>query len=303
MPSAQQTFLQRIATFKKTLDSDFLRDDGITPSLHNEKARLLRNGIAIIGFTILEDFIKDRTGEVLERVGSPGVLFNALSQELQEAITSKALKSIAERASNLKRSNEDWLSFIQSETTHIASTAGIPFSVSRYSLGWDKSNLAKKDITDFMSILNVAGGWQSVLQMTTKANSTLLSPENVFYNAAQRRHKAAHNPAANSLFTDLADFSKDVKTLAFAYDSLISQGLKHILATNLQVAANATSINVRFLVKNDDKWKEYNANSTIALRSDRNYNRILARVRERARRRNEIVVVKQHSGEIHNWFL
>src|SRR5689334_12150200 len=144
MSSARNTFLQRVATFKKTLDSDFLRDDGVSPSLHNEKARLLRNGVAIIGFTILEDFVKDRTGEVLESIGSSTRPFSSFPPELQEAVTAKALKSISERASNLKRSNEDWLSFIHNETRHIASTADFPFSISKYSLGWDKSNLAKK---------------------------------------------------------------------------------------------------------------------------------------------------------------
>jgi hypothetical protein len=302
MPAAKSNFLERIAILKRTLSSDFLRDNGVAVSTHNEKARILRNGISIIAFTILEDFIKDRTGEVLQSIGTSSINFNSLNQEIQQAATINALRSIQERANNLKRGNEDWLTFIQNETSQIASTSGFPYSISKFSLGWDKSNLSKDDIPKFMKILNVEGGWNSIRHVTTNANVTLVGPDNFFLNAANRRHKAAHNPNANSLYSDLIDFYRDVKSFAFAYDALISKGLAHIIANN-PINVTHNHITLRFLIKDSGVWKEYNSTSGRPIRTDRNYNRILAQAKRRAINRNATLVIKNSIGEIHNWLM
>jgi hypothetical protein len=302
MSLARKNFLDRIAVLRRTLDSDFLKDNGVAHNTHNEKARILRNGISIIAFSILEDFIKDRTGEILENISTSSLQFNLLSPNLQQATTLGALRSITEKANNLKRSNEDWLSFIQNETKHIASSSSFPYSISKFSLGWDKSNLSKDDLTHFIKLFNIEGGWNTIQQITVKANITITSPENVFSNAALRRHKAAHNPDANSLFSDIEDFSQDVKSLSFAYDVLITKGLQNIILQNPN-SISSNNINIRFLIKENGFWKEFNSISNKAIRSDTNYNRLLAKVRIRARRRNEVIVIKKDLREIHNWII
>lgn len=302
MSLARRNFLDRIAVFSRTLNSDYLRDKGVVLNSRNEKARILRNGISIIAFTILEDFIKERTGEILGGISTSTIAFNLLSPKIQQATTFNAMKSILQRANNMKRGNEDWLSFIQDEAKNIASSANFPFSLSKFSLGWDKSNLSTDDISDFMKTFNVQGGWNIIQQLTAKANATLTSPETVFTNAAQRRHKAAHNTNANSLYSDLEDFSKDVKSLAFAYDVLISKGLQHIINSN-PMPVTLDTINFRFLIKDGRVWKEFNATSNRASRSDRNYNRLLSKIRIRANARNEVLVIKKNLREIDKWLI
>ena len=302
MSSAKSNFLDRIAIFKRALSSDFLKDNGVAPSTHNEKARILRNGISIIAFTILEDFIKDRTGEILQSIATSSINFGLLDAEIQKATTINAMRSIFEKANNLKRSNEDWLTFIQQETTHIASTSGFPYSISKFSLGWEKSNLAKDDITKFLKIFNVEAGWNNIQRVTANANVTLVGPENFFLNAANRRHKAAHNPNANSLYSDLVDFYRDVKSFAFAYDALLSKGLSFIITSN-PANVNHSHVLLRFLIKDSRIWKEYRTIPGRAIRLDTNYNRILAQAKRRSATSNSILVVKNSIGEIHNWFI
>ncbi len=302
MPSAKSNFLERIAIFKRALSSEFLKDNGVAPSAHNEKARLFRNGISIIAFTILEDFIKDRTGEIVETIGTSSINFNLLSPEIQQATTLTAMRSILEKATSLKRGNEDWLTFIQQETSYIASTSAFPFSVSKFSLGWEKSNLVKDDISRFLKIFNIDGGWNSIHHVTANANVTLVGPDNFFLNAANRRHRAAHNPNANSLYSDLIDFYRDVKSFAFAYDALLSNGLQHIVTRN-PVSVNHSHILLRFLIKDSGIWKEYRSIPSRAIKVDRNYNRILAQAKRRAASKNAILVIKNSISEIHNWFI
>jgi hypothetical protein len=301
MSPARKTFFDRLAVLTRTLDSEYLRDVGVTTSIHNEKARILRNGISIIAFTILEDFIKQRTGEVLKSVSSASITFNSLSPKFQEATTIDAIKSIQAKVNNMKNAQENWLDFIQKEAGKIASTANFPFDVSEFSLGWEKSNLSKDDIPRFMKIFNIEKGWATIQLVTAKANSTLPSPESVFTSAAQRRHKSAHDPTANSLYIDLENFSKDIKSLLFAYDILISKGIHHIITKNPE-QVSADKINIRFLIRYNGKWGEFSGNTARPIRLDNNYNRLLAKVRERATRRNEAVVIKRNSGEIYKWF-
>jgi hypothetical protein len=57
------------------------------------------------------------------------------------------------------------------------------------------------------------------------------------------------------------------------------------------------------MIKEADKWKEYNSTTPRALRSDTNYNRLLSKIRSRAKNRNEVVVVKKNVGKIERWFI
>ena len=90
MASAKINFITRINTFESiiypNLPNDInLNSRALTETLHNEKVRMLRNGMSIIGFTILEDFIKRSIGEILKNIGSTGCNFNLLPEKLKEA--------------------------------------------------------------------------------------------------------------------------------------------------------------------------------------------------------------------------
>ena len=92
MASAKENFILRIGTFNSIVHPDIpedikLNSKALTETLHNEKVRMLRNGMSIIGFTILEDFIKRRIGEILKIIGTTGCTFNSLPEKLKEDVT------------------------------------------------------------------------------------------------------------------------------------------------------------------------------------------------------------------------
>ena len=144
MSIAKDTFLVRLSNFENALSSDDLLSRALTDRLHNEKARMLRNGMAIVGYTILEDFIKKRIGEILKDIGRTGINFSALPIKLKEAAVVSALKGVQTRADNLKRASEDHITFIQEETGYISSTKSPVFELSEYTFGWDKRIKCKR---------------------------------------------------------------------------------------------------------------------------------------------------------------
>ena len=106
MSTAKEIFLNRLENFENALSSTDLISGNLRDRQHNEKARMLRNGMAIVEYTILEDFIKKRIGEVLKEIGRSGISFNLLPAKLKETAVLSALKGIQTRADNLKRASE-----------------------------------------------------------------------------------------------------------------------------------------------------------------------------------------------------
>ena len=308
MATAKEVFIERFATLENVLSSAEVTPLSLTQRAHNEKARMLRNGLAIIEFNIIEDFIKRRIGEAFKFIGNCGISFNSLPDNIIEASVFHALKGIMVRAENLKRTSEDYVSFIQSETKFISSTLDSNFELSEYTLGWDKSNLSTEDLKVFFKIFNINGGWNSIKEVSSLLNITIVQPSDIFRNAAQRRHNAAHNPNADSPLNDLTDFILQAKIIALGCDALISKSLKYIkdnnndfLQGNLKVTPS--DLKFRFLKYVDGKWKEYVGNNTRAYRVNTDFNTILTVSKSRASANSEILVIKPSDNCIKNWII
>lgn len=69
---AKTEYLQRISSIVKSLEqqhlyNNFLNELAPGEVLHNNQARLLRNGLSISNFCFFEDFIKSRIGGMSTR--------------------------------------------------------------------------------------------------------------------------------------------------------------------------------------------------------------------------------------------
>lgn len=308
MATAKDVLIERFINLENALSSPEVLPLALTQRVHNEKARMLRNGLAIIAFNIIEDFIKRRVGEAFKYIGTCGVSFNDLPHSIIEASVYNALKGILQRAENLKRTSEDYITFIQSETRFLSSTLDPTFELSEYTLGWDKSNLSTDDLKTIFKIFQINGGWSSVQEISSMLNITLIQPSDIFRNAAQRRHRAAHNPNSDAPLNDLTDFVLQAKIIALAFDALISKSLKYILDNNntfLQGSLKTmpSHIKFRFLKYVDGKWKEYVGENTRAYRTNTDFNIILNDSKSRAQNNNEILVIKPSENSVKDWYV
>jgi len=313
MPTAKENFLNRISSFEKIVSPSSIGDSvlisrALTEIEHNEKVKMLRNGMAIIAFTILEDFIKTRIGEILKKIGNTPVNFAALPSKIKEAATVSALKGIQSRADTLKRSSEDHLTFIQQETWCVSSTKDAVYELSEFSLGWDKSNISSDDIKSFLGIFGVKDGWRAIQQISSAISITLPNPGEIFKNAAMRRHKAAHNVAADSLLTDLQEFVTQAKVIAFGFDSLLSKSLEFINNSDPEFLAERKKIELtdfkfRFILEKDGKWKEYSSSSKRAIKVDTSLMVVQMAALPRSRSKGEVLVIKSASNRLIDWFI
>lgn len=311
MPTAKENFINRITSFEKivtpsnSVDS-VLISRALTEVEHNEKVKMLRNGMAIIGFTILEDFIKKRVGEILKGIGSTTVSFNSLPLKIREAATVSALRGIQNRADTLKRNAEDHIAFIQNETFFISSTKEPIYEISEFALGWDKSNISADDIAAFLNIFNVKDGWPAIQQISSAISITLLNSKEIFKNAASRRHKAAHNAAADSLYTELQEFVSQAKVIALGFDSLLSKSLNHIENNNVSFLSERTKtefnqLKFRFIIEDNGRWKEFRPTITRAIKVERLLSALRPAALVRARNNKEILIIKSARNQLIDW--
>lgn len=58
MPTAKADFIERIRCLDASIDTEAVQSKALTERDHNSIARMLRNGLAVVSFASLEDFIK-----------------------------------------------------------------------------------------------------------------------------------------------------------------------------------------------------------------------------------------------------
>jgi len=311
MPTAKENFISRISNFEKIVSPENSSDAvlvtrALTETVHNEKVRMLRNGMAIIGFTILEDFIKNRMSEVLKSIGSSRVNFNQLPSKLKDATTIGALKGIKTRAEVLKTNSNDYITFIQDESKFVSSTQDSVFELSKYSIGWDKFNVSASDISNFLSIFNVDGGWQAIQKISAAININLTNPNEIYKNISARRHKAAHNIDADSLLTDLQNHVSQSCVIAFAFDTLISHSLMQIDVLNTaflneDIKTTFEDLSFRFILENNNKWREYKGSSSRAYRVNSILADLLTDAEARSIHNKEFLLIKSQNNQIIDW--
>ncbi|ADI89596.1 hypothetical protein D3C81_745580 [compost metagenome] len=232
---ARTEYFERISSIissfeRQHLYNNFLNELSPTESLHNNQARLLRNGLSISNFCFFEDFIKSRLGECLQDLPSIFRDFQSIPDALQQVITINALESIQKRGETIKRSKSipDAINFIQENTYSIGSTYNnsTPYSISKFSLGWSKENINFDDYVNYLGFFHVKKSNEIIKKISSHLFMPILDPQLQFNQISIARHKAAHVPSHNISVEDLKENIKNTIIYAFIFDYCISYSMK-----------------------------------------------------------------------------
>lgn len=305
--TGRSTFLDRLRILANALNDPLLIDKPITDVEHNERARYLRNGLSIIAFNTLEDFIKKRIEELLYKISNSATPFNSLPEKLQTSILLNSLKGIHSIGSRKHKNGEDWKLFIQQEVVKLTSVAASPYQASALGYGSEKSNIDQADIPTFLASFQVKGGWDSIEQITNLIGCSLMAPGTFFSNAAARRHNAAHNPLASALHPDIEQYCISVKALALAIDFLLSRAAKYIIANDANYLINKkkvepTDVAFRFIRRINSGFVEMSQNNTKGIARFANETDAINSLTSRANYQNQMIVVVDYPGKVLNWY-
>ncbi len=310
MASSRSSFLERVNSLKCSLESESVQTKVATDvnnKEHNSVARILRNGLTVVGFVTLEDFIKQRTSEVLAQVGTKGIPFTQLPEKLQSASTHGALKALAFQL-KIRSDQQEKLSYIQDHASKIASTTSSAYELSEHTFGYDQSNVTHETIHQTLLAFNVDKPWDQITSISSRLGLLGLPAKSTYIGAASRRHKAAHVASADIPKADLEQFIKEAFAIAISYDLLISKALCNIAAFDTSYLRgdrkiSSTEIEWRVIKKVNSDWKEYRTSNMEgrAFRSNRDRESLVQDAKQRAIRENYPIIILNEDNVVQEW--
>lgn len=305
MPTAKNNFIERLVYLRKTLSIDTLNDKSTSFVEHNNIAKFLRNGLAVVGFVAIEDFIKKRTSEILNEISQTTVPFNDLPEKLQYSSTVESLGSLI-RLVKSEPTKADEINFIQLQTSVIASTTNTSYDLSEYSFGYRNSNINSADIIKIMSSFYIKDSWRQMSRISSRIGLTSFPLDNSFENAASRRHRAAHNSTTNTPIVDLEQFISEAFGIAISFESLLIKSLNLIRAHNSTyltggIVIDNTMVSLSFIKKENGLWKYKRENQTRAVRNNVDKNILKPLVIPLAQSSKETLIIYDDNGHIEDW--
>lgn len=298
MSAARLNLYRGLASLESALDSDLTRTKPPSETLHNSTAQLIRNGLAVTSFALLEAFIKSRSGEILQRLGQgagSAVPFARLPIELQEA----AIHGVLDALVFQRRVSSDknyFRQIIQEHAQMISSTKESAYIVSPYALGHDQSNISTDTIDKVLRAFKVDNPWSAVGGIARRCGTGIPDLRANMATAAQRRHQAAHQADSAVEHTDLRDFALTIRAISIAVDLLLSLGLAKIRAADTNfLGANgqikSKSVALRFVRPSGTKWAEISEGASKATKLHARREDAIASALGRAQAKGESLVV------------
>jgi hypothetical protein len=303
--SAKNDLIERLKYLDTAAALPSLIDIGIAQSEHNSVANLLRKGLSIVAFNILEDFIKNKSYEALNEISLSGISFQNLPIELQENSISGALSSLNFQSNFIKKENPNYKQIIQQETHKIASTSTTPFSLSKYSLLSSGSNVTSKEVNEFLRAFGILNGWGTLKNISDSIGGGIPDLAQAYKLASERRNNSAHSANFTYNSTWLSNLKSEIIAICASIDIAISircrQANKRPLVP-LDSQDFTDELNFRFLELDAGKYRE---TKTIAGKSRKNWtdlNSAILSLQPLLSNRKEYIVVLDSSKRITNWY-
>jgi hypothetical protein len=226
MSVARENFLDRVHTIQGALLENLLVDRALTDTLHNNRARLLRNGLMVVAFNSLEDFLRQRSAELLGFVSRTTLRFDDLPRALMLATTLEAMRAAHARAKLAMGRGDDPVPILQVAAAEVASTATGPLSLSRFAFGYAGSNVSADEVAGILGALHVADAWNELTALSSRVGLGAVPLRDAFSQGSRLRNAAAHQANANVQPTDLQAFCQQATAIALGFDLLASRAAR-----------------------------------------------------------------------------
>lgn len=305
MSNARDRFIRSFHSLRHACRDNALVDRAVNERRHNQKAGILRNGLTVVAFATLEHFIRQRSAELIRHIGTHGPRFRRMPNNFRNELTSGVMQAVKFRAGLAGQLGDDVPDFIVSSLRSFARYRGLPSGFTGDHFGVGKSNLSEEDVARLLRLFQVGNGWQHVANCSQRVGAPILAPANQFDVAAQRRHRAAHDPAPSATSNDLIAFIDQSLVFGCAFDIVASHGVRTIAARlqpNRQVAAfQANNVRLRFIDRTDIGYREVVENAQRATALGPLLAPILQAARARSTARGEALVIRTGALRVRRW--
>lgn len=220
MTRSRDHFFNVLTKINDTTLESFVNDRGPSETAHNDRARILRNGLVISAYSTLEAYLSHRIDEVVSTLGSGTLRYTGFHEKTREMLTKKALEGLLTKARLSDASSR--LTVVESGLDTISKYKSEPPTFTSFGFSPTGSNITEADVKTFLKDLQIVDPWDKLTSICDQISTRPLSLEDDVKNFKQARHNAAHNSFSNIPINDLINYVRTALVFGAAFDILES---------------------------------------------------------------------------------
>lgn len=250
-----------------------LRAASLEPAVRasDPAGEILRRGIAVSAYNLLEAFIEGRIGELAMFVNQGHIHFVDLPERVQTMATRHVIEVANARVRRMPTS--DVPGFLETVGRSLSAVNG-PINLSALTWLWTGSNMGAQDYALALKLFHVDKPWQEIADLAPRLGLPAGSPELDLKEFGKSRNSAAHDsshPVSNLWIPFAIDL---VVKFAVSFDAFASVGSFALRSGDLAYLNNTnwTSgvVGIRRIVERKGDWAEYTENGARAFRTGAN---------------------------------
>ncbi|MFS0713426.1 hypothetical protein ABC195_06050 [Microbacterium sp. 2P01SA-2] len=262
---------------------------------------ILRRGIAVSAFNLLETFVEGRLAEITAFVNQGALHFADLPDRVQKQATRNLLNVAASRARRMQA--PDVRLFVQSIGESLSAVSGA-VNLSSLTWMWPGSNMGADDYAGILRAFHVDKPWPSVAALSSRIGLAPGDPQQDLESFIRERHRAAHDAShqVSSLWIPLAidmvvKFAVSVDTYASVGAAALRRGDAAYMA---DANWTASVVGLRRVNQRATDWAEFKETGTRAVRRHSDRHVVTMHATNDCSDR-DLLIVSDTAGQVIDW--
>jgi RiboL-PSP-HEPN len=245
MSVARSAFYETIRVMRSLAQNPLLTDLTVSASEHNIRARILRNGLIISSFALMESYLEDRLDEKIRELSNSAISYSSFNEPLRSFLTVEAIKGLATRIGFSDRSDQ-----LQLAERLLVDAAGFRAAPPNYTgLGFSPkgSNISENDIKNLFSAFGVTDSWRLLSNLCAKLGSARVSLRDDFKNFLRARNKSAHDSTTNVPTADVETHLATALLIGITSDIVVTNTIDCFVVKRTTAAAELAANSIATL--------------------------------------------------------
>jgi len=306
MSKARSELLMTLESLETAVKS--LGQVDASPTNSRSPKRLALNGMLVITFAALEDFIRQRVVEVLNAIFAPPLHFEDAPDLIQTYILQEWVRGVN---AQLQRRDPQPLSLILKQEAEMMGTTVRPqhLVISDYVFGRSQSNISLSQIGDLFCAFGISDTPKSLAAISDATKTLHLGrPDQIFSRISETRNSCAHgfsnNSDSSALLTDLEG---SIRATAIAVDTCISHAAALMrfptIRKDYPIPFATDNVKIRIVQFNalSQEWDVYLDGDKAPSISKTQVQRKIESLKKAASRSMETLLQVDHLGKITDW--
>jgi len=201
MAQFRQEFFGTLEQMLKISSEPLLQDRLPLTDPSNLSARILRHGLAVSAFSMLEKYVLAVFEHLLvEDVSKAHMTFADLPDNIRDFIV---VDSVVGMANQLSFIRQDRLKYVDQTLALVAQYKAAPPTYTALGFSPKGSNIGHEDIKQAFRVFGVKDAWGQMNLLAATFGGAALSLRDNFIALASARHRAAHDPVSSIPVADL----------------------------------------------------------------------------------------------------